>query len=441
MYLFTSYIRKEITAMKKKSTHLTYDERVRIETLLDEDVSVRYIADRLDRSPSTISREIKRHTQAKPANKCYDCMYFHDCTARNVCGTQGSCPKKCKNCTRAKTYCPDYVQTFCDRLETSPVHLCNSCHKRHLCHFEQFLYSSETAQKEYQTQLSDSRSGFDLTGKQLDHIDRLVSPLIKRGQSVYHIVQTNKEDLPVSESSLRRLIKASELEVRDIDLRETVRRRPRKRKKQHPEPPVAKKGHLYKDYQEYIKNQDISTVQMDCVEGKQGDHHALLTLHFPLPHMQLAILLEEHTSRCVTAALDTVESTLGKELFSVCFPVILTDNGHEFLDIKGMERSIYGGQRTKIFFCDPNRSDQKGPCENNHRLIRTIIPKGTSMDNYIQADITLMMNHINSYKRKSLFGCCPYEIAKKMMPQEFFERLGLKRIRGNHVLLSPALLK
>lgn len=260
-------------------------------------------------------------------------------------------------------------------------------------------------------------------------------------QSVYHIVQTNRENLSVCESSVRWLIKASELEVRDIDLRDAVRRKPRKRKKRHPESPVAKNGHLYKDYQEYIKNQDVSTVQMDCVVGKLGDRHALLTLHFPLPHMQLAFLLEEHTSCCVTAALDTLEKTLGKELFSICFPVILTDNGHEFLDIKGMERSIYGGQRTKIFFCDPNRSDQKGSCENNHRLIRTIIPKGTSLDDYIQEDITLMMNHINSYKRKSLFGCCPYEIAKKMMPQEFFERLGLKRIRGNHVLLSPALLK
>lgn len=427
--------------MKKKSGHLTYDERVRIETLLEEGVSVRYIADRLDRSPSTISREIKRHTKAKTPSKCYDCMYFHDCTVRNVCGTHSSCPKKCKNCARAKTYCPDYVQTFCDRLETAALHLCNGCHKQHVCHFEQFLYSSETAQKEYRTRLSDSRSGFDLTGEQLDHIDRLVSPLIKKGQSVYHIVQTNRENLSVCESSVRRLIKASELEVRDIDLRDAVRRKPRKRKKRHPESPVAKNGHLYKDYQEYIKNQDVSTVQMDCVVGKLGDHHTLLTLHFPLPHMQLAFLLEEHTSCCVTAALDTLEKTLGKELFSICFPVILTDNGHEFLDIKGMEHSIYGGQRTKIFFCDPNRSDQKGSCENNHRLIRTIIPKGTSLDDYIQEDITLMMNHINSYKRKSLFGCCPYEIAKKMMPQEFFERLGLKRIRGNHVLLSPALLK
>ena len=55
--------------MKKKSGHLTYDERVRIETLLEEGVSVRYIADRLDRSPSTISREIKRHTKAKTPSK------------------------------------------------------------------------------------------------------------------------------------------------------------------------------------------------------------------------------------------------------------------------------------------------------------------------------------------------------------------------------------
>ena len=41
-----------------------------------------------------------------------------------------------------------------------------------------------------------------------------------------------------------------------------------------------------------------------------------------------------------------------------------------------MERSIYGGNRCKIFFCDPNRSDSKGSCENNHRMIRYVIPKG-----------------------------------------------------------------
>lgn len=441
MLFYYFILGKELIIMEKRNAHLTYDDRVRIETLLREDVSLRYISERLDKSPSTISREIRKHAGVKSPGKCYDCLYFKDCSVRNACSADGSCPKKCKNCRKAKKYCPDYVQTFCDKLEDSSLHLCNSCHKRHLCHFEQRLYSAEDAHNEYRDTLTGSRDGFDLTGEQLDRIDRIVSPLIKKGQSVYHIVQTNKDTLAVSESSIRRLIRSSELEARDIDLKEAVRRKPRKRKKTHPEPPVIKTGHLYHDYLEYTKNHDVSVVQMDCVEGKQGDRHALLTLHFTMPRMQLAFLLEEHTSSQVVAALDAIEKELGKMLFSTCFPVILTDNGHEFLDIAGMERSIYGGSRTKIFFCEPNRSDQKGQCENNHKLIRTVIPKGTSLDGFTREDIMLMMNHINSYKRKSLFGCCPYDIAKKMLPQDFFHLLELKKIRGNQVMLSPALLK
>lgn len=427
--------------MGKKHAHLTSDDRVRIETLLREDASLRYIADRLDKSPSTISREIKNHTGIKSPRNCRDCMYFSDCSVHSACSTAGICTKKCKNCSKAKTHCPDYVQTFCDRLENASLHLCNSCHKQHLCHFEQHLYSAENAYSEYRDRLVSSRSGFDLTGGQLDSINRIVSPLIKKGQSVYHIVQTSRDGLGVSESSIRRLIRASELDVRDIDLKEAVRRKPRKKKITHPDPPAIKTGHLYRDYLEYIKTHDVSVVQMDCVEGKQGDRRALLTLHFVLPHLQLAFLLEEHTSARVVSVLDTIEEKLGKGLFSSCFPVILTDNGHEFTDIGGMERSVSGGTRTKIFFCDPNRSDQKGQCENNHKLIRNVIPRGTSLDRFTQEDITLMMNHINSYKRKSLFGCCPYELAKKMLPQEFFDLPGLQKIRGNQIMLSPALLK
>lgn len=63
--------------MGKKSAHLTYDDRVRIETLLGEGASLRYITDRLDKAPSTISREIRKHTQLKPVHKCYTaCVCF-----------------------------------------------------------------------------------------------------------------------------------------------------------------------------------------------------------------------------------------------------------------------------------------------------------------------------------------------------------------------------
>ncbi len=139
--------------------------------------------------------------------------------------------------------------------------------------------------------------------------------------------------------------------------------------------------------------------------------------------------------------LDRIENTIGTALFTSLFGVILTDNGHEFKDIDGMERSVNGGRRTKIFFCEPNRSDEKGSCENNHRLIRYVIPKGTSLDSLTQRDVTLMMNHINSYSRKALAGSCPYDVAEKLFPAKFFELLELCRIASADVLLTPALFK
>ncbi len=41
--------------------HLSYEERIQIQTLLKEKISIRKIAKRLGRKPSTISREIKRN--------------------------------------------------------------------------------------------------------------------------------------------------------------------------------------------------------------------------------------------------------------------------------------------------------------------------------------------------------------------------------------------
>ena len=67
-------------------------------------------------------------------------------------------------------------------------------------------------------------------------------------------------------------------------------------------------------------------------------------------------MLERHDSASVTAMLDRIETSLGKDLFASAFPLILTDNGTEFSDISGMERSVFGGKRTTIYFCEPNLS-------------------------------------------------------------------------------------
>lgn len=424
---------------KKKSTHLSADDRIRIETLLREGYSLRYIADRTGKSPSTISREISKHTMVFTP-RCCDCLNAPACTLRHVCGSSG-CRKKCKTCHKAKSYCSDYVKAQCDSLLDSPVHLCNSCNKQRCCHFEKRLYDARSADREYRSTLVSSRDGFDLNAGEFQTINDIVSPLIKKGQSIYHIVNSNRGSLPVSESTIRRLLNGSELDVCRLDLPEAVKRKPRKKPHAQSAPPVSKEGHLYKDYLDYIQYNDIPTVQMDCVEGLQEDHSVILTLHFVTFHMQLLFILDEHTSAAVVAMLDIIEEALGMELFASCFPLILTDNGHEFSDIEGMERSIYGGQRTCVFFCEPNRSDQKAECENNHRLLRNILPKGTSLEPFSQTDITLAANHLNSYVRKSLFGRCPYDLAMAALPEDFFMLLGLEHVPAGEVIMKPGLLK
>lgn len=424
---------------KKTQKHFIEEERIRIQTFLDEDFSLRYIADRLDKSPSTVSREVKKHTVTHTP-KCCDCINSSNCTLHHVCGSS-SCNKKCKTCNKAKKYCTDYSQTFCDTMLAHPLQLCNSCRKKSFCHFEQRLYCGKTAQQQYKDTLANSRNGFDLTAGELEKINSIVTPLVRRGQSVYHIVKTNKEVLPVSESSIRRLINSCELDIRLIDLPEAVKRKPRRKNLSQQKPSVSKTGHLYQDYLVFIQNNDVPVVQMDCVEGLQTDKGAILSLHFVSLHMQLYFALEVHNSASVVEMLDRIEETLGKELFASCFPVILTDNGKEFSDINGMENSIYGGTRTKIFFCEPNRSDQKSQCETNHKLLRRIIPKGTTIENFMQADMTLATNHINSYVRRSLFEKSPYDLAKDILTDDFFLLLGLEQIPAKEVLLTPELLK
>ena len=266
--------------------------------------------------------------------------------------------------------------------------------------------------------------------------------MLKKGCSPYHIKQTYKEELPVSERSLRRMVNLGVLSARNIDLRDMVKRKVRtntRNKDRLAKLKISKLGHLWKDYLEYIENHEVGIVEMDCVEGKQNENETLLTLTFKSLSLQLAFIMDAHTSESVIKALDKVELSLGTELFQQMFPLILTDNGHEFADVEGMERSINGGKRTKIFFCEPNRSDEKGTCENHHKMIRWCIPKGTSLVPYKQNDISLMMNHINSYKRDKLFGKSAYEVARAIVPKDFFVLLGLEEIPPSEINLTPSL--
>jgi IS30 family transposase len=121
-------------------------------------------------------------------------------------------------------------------------------------------------------------------------------------------------------------------------------------------------------------------------------------------------------------------------------PVLLGDNGSEFSNPIAIEFDNKGKRRTKVFYCDPRACFQKPNVELNHEFIRKVLPKGSSFDNLEQGDINLMMSHINSYSRAKLNDKSPHQLFNFLYGQGILEKLGLKIIHPNEIILKPSLL-
>lgn len=182
-------------------------------------------------------------------------------------------------------------------------------------------------------------------------------------------------------------------------------------------------------------------MQMDSVIGKPGGK-CLLTVHFVETSFMLAFLRESNTAGSVIHIFQALDRILGAKDFNHLFPVILTDNGSEFSNPKEIEyRDTVPMRRTSLFYCDPSCPYQKGACEVNHELSRRILPKGESFDDLTQADISLMMNHINSYKRKKLNNRSPYDAFSFYYGEDLLKKLGCSPVAAENIILKPKLLK
>ncbi|OEF98743.1 hypothetical protein BHF68_03545 [Desulfuribacillus alkaliarsenatis] len=133
--------------------------------------------------------------------------------------------------------------------------------------------------------------------------------------------------------------------------------------------------------------------------------------------------------------------TLGKSTYKKLFPVILTDNGSEFSNPKAIEYSAAGTHRSHLFYCDPSAPYQKGSIEVNHSLIRRILPKGKSFNDLTQDDILLIMNHVNSYKRKKLNDRSPYDAFSFYYGEDILGSMGYVSVAAEDINLTPKLLK
>ena len=365
------------------------------------------------------------------------------CNVMHMCG-DNECRRKCVLCRkfRCSDVCKFYKPRECEKLN-KPPYVCNGCSKKTNCMMDKKIYSSKYAQDSYETLRTTSREGINQTPESIQKLDILLSPLLKKGQSIAHIYASHADEIACSRRTIYSYIDRGVFQARNIDLRRKVVYKQRKRKTTTSlKDRSFRKGRSYKEFLEYIAaNKSVYVVEMDTVEGAKGTSPCFLTMFFRNCSLMLMFLLEEQTQKEVTRIFDHLTELLGIELFQKLFEVILTDNGHEFQDRQSLEYSKNDEVRTRIYYCDPNRSDQKGALEKNHEYIRYVLPKGTSFEKMTDKTTLLLLNHINNEKRDSLNGHSPYEVSRLLLDNRLHKALGLAEIPADEVTLIPALIK
>ena len=414
--------------------HLTESHRIKIEHYLNENYSYRKIAELLNVNVSTISREVKRNIRTYSISNH---MVIVECIHKDNCERlKGS--SKSKMCS---INCPNYELRKCDRFSTKNAKpVCNSCPNNAKCKLARKKYIANVANNKYELRII-LRPKIRITQEQFDFINKLFSEKMTTGQSISVIYQNHKDEIMISENTVRNYLKRGLLKSNQLDMI-----RPRFTANKSVKRRVIKNvdllnGRTYEDYINYTKEKDILIVQLDTVVGKLVDNKKILTIHWPSFHFQIGILLEKLSPAFVNNVLMELKNKLGLETYKILFQVILTDNGIEFSLLDEIENDENGELITKVFFCDPYKSSQKGSCERNHEFIRYVLPKGVSFDNLNQKDVDLIFSHINSTPRNSLGFKTPFELFKTAFGIEVLRILNINEINKDDVHLKPELIK
>lgn len=419
------------------------DDRIYIEKSLDRGLSFKEIAATFKKDPTTIAKEIKKHfsTTLKNTHTYKNfCHLKHQCNRRKVCGKTG-CEKRCCFCgTVCNSYSPDFVLETCSKL-LKPPFICNACERKSSCRLEKHYYRASIAHSSYRTILSTSREGINFSLEDLEQLDALVTPLIHKGQSIAQIYAKHQNDISCTSRTLYNYVDSRILTARNIDMPRIVKYKPRKGKKSQSVNHAWREGRKYSDFEEFLKTHpETSIVEMDTVEGCKGGK-VLLTMFFRNSRLMLAFLLPDKTQISVLNIFNMLDDMFGTILFQKTFPLILTDNGSEFINPTILELNSNDIYRTSIYYCDSNAAYQKGGIEKNHTYIRRIVKKGKSFDYFNQEEITKMMNHINSSARESLNGRTPFELASLLIDKTVLNTLKLVEIEPDKVMLRKELLK
>ena len=222
--------------MESTYTRLDAHDRQVIEEMINEGMALRAIADVVGKDPTSISREVKRNriergAVSKSKFMRNPCAHARACKVTGLCKARG-CRKHCSGCERV--FCHDRCKAFapwaCKRLARWPF-VCNRCPMYATCPQARFVYDAFRAHRIAGSRASLCRRGIRIGAAELERVDALASPLLKRGQSPYHIWNNHRDELDMGLASFYSLINAGVLSAGRMHLARAVRFRRRRRQR------------------------------------------------------------------------------------------------------------------------------------------------------------------------------------------------------------------
>ena len=416
--------------MKNPNTnkHLTFEERCKIEEYINKGFRKYQIANELNKSQSTILREIRNNRVLKPRKifneNPFNCIHLKDCKV---------CTGKCRY----------YETEKCNRRDKF-IGACNNCPDIKKCKLDQYFYKAKFAHEKYRETLVDARQGVNLNTSELFEIAHIICPLIDKGQSLYTILN-NHPEIKLSVKTLYNYIEMGLFKdwgITNLSLKRKVKRKIRSKKLKKRNEPANYTGRKYEDYRQFKEeNPDVPTTEMDTVYNNQAGPY-IQTFIFENTSLMIGILHTEKTADSMSKALDLIQDKLSDEEYQKIFSLLLTDRGTEFSKPIQFEVNIDTGEiRSKIFYCDAQMPSQKPHVENNHNLVREILPNGQNWTSLTQEKVELIFSHINSTPRKSLGGKTPYEVFSFLYGENILKKLNIQKIAKDEVNTTPRLLK
>ena len=406
--------------------HLSLDDRKKIEEGIEKGLRKFEIAKLVNKSPSTITKEIKKNRKLKPRN-----MY--------------NSPDKCihlKDCKVCISRCKDYEEEPCYRRDRF-IGACNNCPNIRKCKLDKYFYTAKVANQNYQYTLKDSREGVNLNTTELRNLAHILAPLIEQGQSIYQILESHPEITQCAKTIYTYIEMGlfRDWGITNLSLKRKVKRKIKNKKLKKRSESADYTGRKYEDYIKFIEeNPNVPTTEMDTVYNNANGPY-IQTFIFEHTGLMIGILHSEKTAISMASSLDRFQDILEDD-YSKLFSLILTDRGSEFSKPQLFEINHETGEiRTNIFYCDPQTPSQKPHVENNHNFVREILPNGMSWTKLTQEKVDLMFSHINSVPRQSLGGKTPYETFSFFYGTEILNKLNIQKIAKDKVTLKPYLLK